>query len=118
MDSRTHGIMDYLVALVLIAAPYLFGFANGGPEQVVPQALGAVVILLSLLTAYELSIAKLIPYRVHLGIDVVQALFLLVSPWLLGYADRIWWPHVLVAIVEIVVVSLSWGKASSRVASA
>ncbi len=118
MNSRVHGLLDYLVALVLIVAPYLFGFANGGPEQIVPQALGALIIVLSLITAYEMSVAKLIPYRVHLGIDVVQALFLLASPWLLGYADRIWWPHVLVAVVEIVVVALSWGKANSRVAAA
>jgi hypothetical protein len=55
---------------------------------------------------------------VHLGIDVVQALFLLASPWLLGYADRIWWPHVLVAIVEMFVVALSWARASSPAATA
>jgi hypothetical protein len=118
MTSRVHGILDYLVALLLIVAPYLFGFANGGPEQIVPQALGAMIILLSLLTAYEVSLVKLIPYRVHLMIDAVQALFLLVSPWLLGYADRIWWPHVLVAVVEMVVVALSWRRADSRVAEA
>jgi hypothetical protein len=118
MNSRLHGMLDYLVALLLITAPYLFGFANGGAEQVISQALGAMIILLSLLTAYEISVVKLVPYRVHLGIDVLQALFLLASPWLLGFGDRIWWPHVLVAVIEIVVVALSWGKAGSRMASA
>jgi hypothetical protein len=117
MNSRIHGLLDYLVAVVLIVAPYLFGFANGGPEQVVPQALGALVIVLSVITNYELSLAKLVPYRVHLGIDGVQALFLLLSPWLLGFAGRIWWPHVLVAIVEMVVVALSWRNAASRAAA-
>lgn len=107
MTSRIHGILDYLTGLLLLAAPFLLGFANGGPEQVVPQVIGAMIIVLSLITAYEPSIAKLIPYRVHLGIDALQALFLLASPWLLGYAERVWVPHVAVAVFEIVVVVLS-----------
>jgi hypothetical protein len=115
MNSRTHGILDYVTALLLLAAPFLFGFANGGPEQVVPMALAALLIVVSLLTGYELSILKLIPYRVHLILDVLQALLLLASPWLFGFADRIWWPHVLVGVFELVVVAASWGRAAGRV---
>jgi hypothetical protein len=114
MNSRIHAILDYATGLLLLAAPYILGFANGGPEQVVPQLLGAMIILLSLTTSYELSIAKIIPYRVHLIIDIVQALFLMASPWLLGYADRVWLPHVAVGIFELVIVTLSWRGATRR----
>ena len=115
ISSRTHGIIDYIVGILLIAAPYILNFANGGPEQWVPQVLGGLILLMSLVTSYELSIAKLIPYRAHLVLDVVQAVFLAASPWLLDFADRIWWPHVLVGAMELLVVALSWGRSVNRV---
>ncbi len=109
INTRTHGVLDYLVGALLILAPYLFGFANGGPEQWIPQLIGAATIVMSLFTRYELSIAKVIPLRLHLTMDAVTGLLLLVSPWLFGFADRIWWPHVLVGIVELIVVALTMG---------
>jgi SPW repeat-containing protein len=113
INSRVHGAIDYVVGILLILAPYLLGFADGSAAQLVPQILGALVLVMSLLTAYEFSLAKVIPYRIHLGVDVVQALLLIASPWLFGFADRIWWPHVVVGILEVVVVALSWGRATS-----
>ncbi|MFN3663401.1 hypothetical protein [Yoonia sp.] len=107
IDTRTHGIIDYLTGALLILAPYIFGFATGGVEQWLPQLIGVAIIVMSLMTSYELSLAKVIPLNVHLGVDVVSGIFLAVSPWLLGYAHVIWWPHVLVGILEVVVVVLT-----------
>ena len=111
IDSRVHGILDYVVGLLLILAPYILGFADGGPAQFVPMVLGASTILYSLVTRYELSVAKLIPYRVHLTVDAASGVLLLASPWLFRFADQIWWPHVLVGLVELIVVTLSWSHA-------
>ena len=103
INTRTHGIIDYVTGALLLVAPYLFGFATGGIEQWLPQILGAMIIVMSLLTKYELSAAKVIPLKVHLGVDVVGGILLAASPWLFGFADLIWWPHVLVGLMEIVV---------------
>ena len=103
IDTRTHGIIDYVTGALLIVAPYLFGFATGGIEQWLPQLLGVTTIVMSLLTRYELSVAKVIPLKVHLGVDVVSGALLAVSPWLFGFADLIWWPHLLVGLLEIIV---------------
>ena len=103
IDTRTHGIIDYVTGVLLLVAPYLFGFATGGIEQWLPQVLGAMIIVMSLLTDYELSAAKIIPLKVHLGVDVAGGILLAVSPWLFGFADIIWWPHLLVGVMEIVV---------------
>lgn len=103
IDTRTHGIIDYATGALLIIAPYLFGFATGGIEQWLPQILGAMIILMSLLTNYELSAAKVIPLKVHLGVDVAGGLLLAVSPWLFGFASVIWWPHLLVGLMEVIV---------------
>ena len=112
ISSRTHAVIDYLVGILLILAPFIFGFADGGPAQMVPTILGAGTIIYSLLTRYELSVVKAIPYPVHLGIDALAGLLLLASPWLFGFADRIWWPHVVVGIAELGVVAMSWRGAS------
>jgi len=103
IDTRTHGIIDYLTGALLIIAPYLFGFATGGIEQWLPQLLGATTIVMSLLTRYELSVAKLIPLKAHLAVDMASGALLAVSPWLFGFASVIWWPHLLVGLMEIVV---------------
>lgn len=108
IPPRIHGMIDYLVAALLLAAPFLFGFADGGPAQMVPTVLAVVIIVVSLATRYELSIAKVIPYATHLALDLLVGLVLLVSPWLFGFAEQIWWPHVLVGIASFIVVALSW----------
>lgn len=101
ITTQAHGWIDYIVGVVLIVAPWLFGFAAGGPETWVPVVLGLGIIVYSLLTDYELGAVKLIPMNVHLGIDIVVGIVLLVSPWLFGFAELIWWPHVLVGLVTI-----------------
>ena len=107
IPTRVHGIIDYLTGVLLIAAPFIFGFADGTAAQWLPIMLGAMTIAMSLLTRYELSIAKIIPLPVHLVVDVASGLLLAASPWLFGFADRIWWPHLLVGLVEIVVPLLT-----------
>jgi hypothetical protein len=103
IDTKTHGIIDYLTGALLIIAPYIFGFATGGVEQWLPQLLGAMIIVMSLLTRYELSVAKVIPLKVHLGVDVAGGVLLAVSPWLFGFAEVVWLPHLLIGLMEIVV---------------
>ncbi|MFD1910621.1 SPW repeat domain-containing protein [Halodurantibacterium flavum] len=107
IDTRTHGILDYVTGAVLIVAPYVFGFATGGVEQWLPQVLGAMTIVMSLLTRYELSLSKIIPLKVHLAVDMGSGALLAVSPWLFGFAPVIWWPHLLVGLLEIVVPLLT-----------
>lgn len=101
IPTRVHGMLDYLIGILLIAAPWLFDFADGGAEQWIPVALGAGLIVYSLLTNYELAVARIIPMPVHLGLDVVAGLFLAVSPWLFGFDDNVWIPHVVVGVVDI-----------------
>lgn len=107
IPTRTHAVLDYLTGALLIVAPYLFGFADGTIAQWLPMLLGTVTIVMSLITRYELSLSKIIPLNVHLAIDIASGVLLATSPWLLGFADRIWWPHLLVGLTEIIVPTLT-----------
>ena len=101
LPTRIHGMLDYLIGLLLIAAPWLLDFADGGAEQWVPVIVGASVIMYSLITDYELSIANIIPMPVHLGLDIMGGALLAVSPWLFGFSEEVWLPHVVVGLLEI-----------------
>ena len=101
IPTRIHGILDYLMGAVLIVAPWVLDFADGGPEQWVPVILGAGVILYSLLTNYELGVVRAIPMPIHLGLDLAGGVVLAVSPWLFGFSDEIWWPHLIFGLLEI-----------------
>lgn len=103
IPTRVHGVIDYVVGVLLILAPFLFGFADGSAAQWVPMILGLGTIVYSLLTDYELGAMRIIPMRSHLVLDVAAGAVLALSPWLFGFAELIWWPHVLVGVAEIVI---------------
>ena len=101
IPSRVHAVMDYLVGLVLIALPFVGGFPDAVAATWLPVALGAGVIGYSLFTDYELSVRRMIPLPVHLGLDVAGGALLAVSPWAFGFADRVWIPHAIIGVLEI-----------------
>ncbi|HEY0031878.1 MAG TPA: SPW repeat protein [Devosia sp.] len=107
IPTRVHGIIDYIVGVLLILVPFILGFADGTAAQWVPIILGLGALVYSLLTRYELGVAKVIPMPVHLGLDIASGLLLAASPWLFGFADRVWLPHLVVGIAEIVIAALT-----------
>jgi SPW repeat len=101
IPTRVHGMMDYVIGVLLIAAPWLFNFNRGGAETWVPVILGAGVILYSLFTDYELGAVRRIPMPTHLMLDLGGGVLLAVSPWLFGFSDYVWAPHLVVGLIEI-----------------
>lgn len=101
LSTRTHGVLDYLVGALLIAAPWLLGFAAGGAETWVPVLLGASVIVYSLLTDYERGMSPVLSMRAHLWLDALGGGLLALSPWLFGFADLVTAPHLVVGLLEV-----------------
>lgn len=101
ISTRVHGMVDYLMGLLLIVAPFLFGFATGGAAQWVPIILGVVMLASAIMTKYELGLMPLIPMPFHLTMDLLSGILLLVSPWLFGFADTVYLPHVVLGLLEI-----------------
>jgi SPW repeat len=104
ISTKVHGVLDYSVGSLIMVSPWLFGFNYGGAETWIPFALGLTALLISPFTDYELSVSKKIPLILHLILDFLSGVFLLVSPWLFGFADSVYLPHVVFGLLEIVVV--------------
>ncbi|MFN3648584.1 MAG: hypothetical protein ACK47B_03300 [Armatimonadota bacterium] len=85
IPTWVHGIMDYSMAVLFFALPFLFHW--GGRATVILTLLAIGTVVYSLLTRYELGAIKMLPMRAHLGLDflagvvlVVLALFLTPEP--------------------------------------
>lgn len=100
ISTRVHGTIDYATALVLIVVPIFFIDDAGWAAWTLIVA-GVLLLGLSLLTRYEVGAIKTIPMPVHLAMDGVLGVVLIASPWIFGFADVIWWPHVAVGVLEI-----------------
>lgn len=101
IPTRIHGFLDYSVGLLLIAAPWLLGFSRGGAETWVPVLLGAGAIAYSLMTDYELGAVRRLSMGTHLWMDGLSGVLLAASPWLFGFAEYVWAPHLIIGLVEI-----------------
>lgn len=101
ISTKVHGVLDYLVGALLIAAPWIFDFNRGGAETWVPIILGAGAILYSLFTDYEYSVSRSISMKTHLTLDVISGIILAASPWIFGFSDFVYLPHLIFGIFEI-----------------
>lgn len=111
IPTKVHGMLDYIVGVVLILAPMIFGFASlGGAAVLIPEIIGVGLIIYSIFTDYELGLVKVLPIKWHLVLDFVAAALLALSPWLFGFTGapaNAWIPHLVVGIAVILVVLLS-----------
>lgn len=101
IPTKTHGYLDYLVGVLLIASPWIFDFDRGGAETWVPVVLGVSALLYSLVTDYELGVSPQISMRTHLMLDLGSGVLLALSPWIFGFSDYVWKPHLILGILEI-----------------
>jgi hypothetical protein len=82
-----HGSLEYVVAILLIAAPFLLGF------QATAATAAAVVAGLALLaftatSALPTGLIGSITLGVHVTVDVVFAVLLVALPFVLGFTEE------------------------------
>jgi hypothetical protein len=94
LPTRVHGLVDYLWGVLIFATPWVLGFADGLPGYLL-MLFGVGAFAYSLATDYEWGALPLLSVPTHLAIDGGGGLFLMIAPWLLGFADRVMWPYLL-----------------------
>ncbi|GAB4035664.1 SPW repeat domain-containing protein [Spirosoma jeollabukense] len=101
IPTKVHGLLDYTTGALFIASPWLLGFARNDAARRVAVGTGVAVLGLSTLTDYEAGLAKRIPMATHLTVDTMTGVLVAASPWLLGFAKRISWPHLTFGLLEL-----------------
>lgn len=108
INNQVHGALDYIVAITLIAAPFVLGFAAINPiGHWLSVAAGVGLFIYSLLTGYSLSLQKLIPYGVHLVFDFLAGVVFVAAPFLFGFEGLMQLYYLVMGGAVIVVVALS-----------
>lgn len=107
IPTKVHGVLDYLAGLLLIALPTILGFDSQLTETWVMIILGIITLIYSMLTRYELAFASLISMRMHLWLDLLAGAILAGSPWLFHFSDRVYMPHLIFGLGEILIVLLT-----------
>lgn len=102
IPTKIHAYVDYIIALVLILSPLLFGFGTGGAETLIPIGFGMVLILYNFFTDYELGMSKQIPLWAHFRMDQLAGGLLATSPWVFNFYEIVYLPHLLLGITLVV----------------
>jgi hypothetical protein len=106
-------MMDWVMGPVLIALPFALGLDIGWPEGWIFLVLGIGMLLLTAFTDYELGLVRKIPVTTHLTMDAVAGALLAVSPWLFGFSDRIWVPHLVLGLIDLGTSFMTQRKATA-----
>ncbi|WP_243368289.1 SPW repeat protein [Microvirga solisilvae] len=101
IPTSIHGVIDYLWGLALFASPWVLGFSDVPEAKWVAIVFGIGAILYSLFTAYELGVLRIIPMSLHLMLDGAAGALLAASPFLLGFSDQIYLPHLLFGLFSV-----------------
>jgi hypothetical protein len=105
LPTMIHGVLDYLVGLLVLALPFILGLQ--GPQIWALVAIGVLVIIYSALTDYELGLVRYLRIRFHLLLDAVFGLAMLSIPWLLDFPADARWPNYVLGVLALALVAIT-----------
>jgi hypothetical protein len=86
ISTRTHGVIDYVMSATFFTLPRMLGWS---PEaRRLADAAGGLSTAYATVTDYELGVARVLPMKGHLAIDVAQSMGLVSAPLLMPARDR------------------------------
>jgi len=83
-----HATLEPLIALVIVAAPWIFGFSDTDSATAICVVVGVAILAVGSLTDWRQSLMRVIPLRLHLAGDLTLAAVLLLSPLVFGFSDE------------------------------
>ncbi len=92
MDPRfvtktIHAYLDYPVAISLMVSPFLLQLGNSNPlAKWLAVTTGVAAFLLTLLTNHKLGVYRVVPYSVHLAVDLAVGITFMIAPFAFGFS--------------------------------
>ncbi|MCF0072798.1 SPW repeat protein [Dyadobacter sp. CY261] len=100
-STSMHAKIDYIAGIFFLASPWIFDFTESVPAVWTVIAVAATALTMSIFTDYEGGMIRSIPMRIHLIVDILTGALLAASPWLFGFADQVYLPHLIMGLFEI-----------------
>src|SRR5215213_11386324 len=88
LPLRAHQALEPFAALVLIAAPWIFGFSENDTATTLSIIAGVLLAVTGMSTRWRMSLVKLIPLRTHFMMDVGLGIALIVLPFIAAFSDH------------------------------
>ena len=88
LAAKQHGVIDYVTGTMLLVSPWLFQFNHLSDMATYTMVLiGSFVLIVSMVTNYPFGMLKLLPFPVHGFVELIGAVVLLFSPWVMGFVN-------------------------------
>jgi hypothetical protein len=101
IPTRFHGVLDYIVGLILIVSPWLFNFSDVSYATWTIVAAGVLILFQTIFTDFEMGVVHKIPMKIHLMVDFGLGLLLALSPWIFNFDERVFLPHLIAGVFAI-----------------
>lgn len=101
VPTLLHGVADYAVSLLVLSIPFAFGLSSSLSGLYI--LLGLFGIGYSLVTQYELSLARLLP--LHLMLDAVFGLVMLLIAAFAPLADGAFWVTLIIGVLALLLAA-------------
>lgn len=105
IPTALHGVLDYLVGLMLIGLPFALGAQGPGLTTLV--GLGLFAIVYSLFTDYELGAVRFLRVRFHLALDAFFGIIMLFIPTAFELPATIEWPVYVIGFFAILLAAIT-----------
>jgi hypothetical protein len=96
LGAVSHGVIDYLMVILLAVGPRIAGF--DGRQATICYGLAAVHFLLTIITRFPLGVLKTLPFWLHGAVEIVVAVLLVILPWLAHFSAGVHSRNFFVAI--------------------
>jgi len=84
IGSVVHGVIDYLLVLILAIGPGVSGFR--GQQAMFCYGLAVIHFLLTVFTRFPLGVSKHVRFPVHGALEFIIGALMVVGPWLIGFS--------------------------------
>lgn len=86
VTKQIHALLDYPVAIALIALPFLLGLGSSNPLAFqLSVVTGIAALILTILTDHQTGLIRVVSYQAHLAVDFLVGLTFLLAPFIFSF---------------------------------
>lgn len=117
VTKTIHSWLDYPVAAALMILPFALGLGESNPAALwLSVTTGIAALILTIFTDHQTGLIRVLPYKLHMAVDLAVGLTFLAAPSLFGFSgfDAVfYWAN---GLAVVLVIGLHKPEAGPRTA--